>query len=138
MTVVDRDPRSSVIYPLVQGLWPDDITAFQIAVNCTFLFTGSCAADGAGFQLSAAALAALQWEFLSFFFQGDPPFFLTEGTPLSAFCLQLRYSEYLDLFTSDSDAFDRVPLYINDTATRLNGSVALLQIAPQFRRYRLS
>jgi len=83
-------------------------------------------------------LSPLQWEFLSLFFQGAPPFFLTGGTALSAFYLQHRYSEDLDLFTLDSDAFDRVPLYVADTATRLMGSVASLQIAPQFHRYRLS
>ncbi len=83
-------------------------------------------------------LSALQWEFLSFFFQGTPPFFLTGGTALSAFYLQHRYSEDLDLFTLDSDVFDRVPLYVADTATRLTASVASLQTAPQFRRYQLS
>ena len=83
-------------------------------------------------------LSALQWEFLAFFFQGSPPFFLTGGTALSAFYLQHRYSEDLDLFTLDSDAFDRVPLYVADTATRLTASVASLQTAPQFHRYRLS
>jgi nucleotidyltransferase AbiEii toxin of type IV toxin-antitoxin system len=83
-------------------------------------------------------LSDLQWEFLSFFFQGAPPFFLTGGTALSAFYLQHRYSEDLDLFTLDCDAFDRVPLYVADTATRLTASVASLQTAPQFRRYRLS
>ena len=83
-------------------------------------------------------LSALQWEFLSFFFQRAPPFFLTWGTALSAFYLQHRHSEDLDLFTLDSDAFDRVPLYVADTATRLTVSVALLQTAPQFRRYQLS
>ena len=83
-------------------------------------------------------LSALQWEFLSLFFQGAPPFFLTGGTALSAFYLHHRYSEDLDLFTLDSDAFDRVPLYVADTATRLTASVASLQTAPQFHRYRLS
>ncbi len=83
-------------------------------------------------------LSALQWEFLSFFFQGAPPFFLTGGTALSAFYLQHRYSEDLDLFTLDSDAFDRVPLYVADTTAKLTASVASLQTAPQFRRYKLS
>ena len=67
-----------------------------------------------------------------------PPFFLTGGIALSAFYLQHRYSEDLDLFTLDSDAFDRVPLYVADTAKNLAASVASLQTAPQFRRYRLS
>lgn len=83
-------------------------------------------------------LSVLQWEFLSLFFQDAPPFFLTGGTALSAFYLQHRYSQDLDLFTMDSDAFDRVPLYVADTATRLTALVASLQTAPQFRRYRLS
>lgn len=83
-------------------------------------------------------LSALQWEFLSFFFQGAPPFFLTGGTALSAFYFQHRYSEDLDLFTLDSDAFDRVPLYVADAATKLAASLASLQTAPQFRRYQLS
>ena len=83
-------------------------------------------------------LSALQWEFLSLFFQGDPPFFLTGGTALSGFYLHHRYSEDLDLFTLDSDAFDRVSLYVADAATRLGASVDSLQTAPQFRRYKLS
>jgi len=82
-------------------------------------------------------LTALQWDFLSFFFQGDPPFFLTGGTALSAFYLQHRYSEDLDLFTLDSDAFDRVPLYVADTGARLKASITSLQTAPQFHRYRI-
>ena len=83
-------------------------------------------------------LSALQWEFLSILFQTTPPFFLTGGTALSAFYLQHRYSEDLDLFTLDSDTFTRVPLYMADTTTKLGASVASLQTAPQFHRYRLS
>lgn len=83
-------------------------------------------------------LSTLQWEFLSLFFQGAPPFFLTGGTALSAFYLRHRCSQDLDLFTLDSDAFDRVRLYVADSATKLTASVASLQTAPQFRRYRLS
>jgi len=83
-------------------------------------------------------LSGLQWEFLSFFFHGAPPFFLTGGTALSAFYLQHRYSEDLDLFTLDADAFDRVPLYVADAATSIAASVTSIQTAPQFRRYRLS
>ena len=83
-------------------------------------------------------LSALQRDFLSLFFQGAPPFFLTGGTALSAFYFQHRYSEDLDLFTLDKDVFDRVSLYVADTASRLTASVASLQIAPQFHRYRLS
>jgi predicted nucleotidyltransferase component of viral defense system len=83
-------------------------------------------------------LSPLQWEFLSCFFAGGPPFFLTGGTALSAFYLRHRYSEDLDLFTLDSDAFDRVPLYVADTATSISASATSLQTAPQFRRYRLS
>lgn len=85
-----------------------------------------------------AILSALQWEFLSLFFEGAPPFFLTGGTALSAFYLHHRYSQDLDLFTLDSDAFDRVPLYVADTATRLTASVASLQTAPHFHRYQIS
>jgi predicted nucleotidyltransferase component of viral defense system len=83
-------------------------------------------------------LSELQWEFLSIFFQGSPPFFLTGGTALSAFYLHHRYSQDLDLFTVDTDAFDRVPLYVDDTATKLSASVVSLQTAPQFHRYRVS
>ena len=83
-------------------------------------------------------LSAFQWDVLSLFFQGSPPFFLTGGTALSAFYLQHRYSEDLDLFTLDGDAFDRVPLYLAETATRVTASVTSLQTAPHFRRYKLS
>ena len=83
-------------------------------------------------------LTALQWDFLSGFFQTSPPFFLTGGTALSAFYLRHRYSEDLDLFSLDGAAFDRVPLYIADTAASISASITSLQTAPQFRRYRLS
>jgi predicted nucleotidyltransferase component of viral defense system len=83
-------------------------------------------------------LTALQWEFLSIFFHGASPFFLTGKTALSAFYLQHRYSEDLDLFTLESESFDRVRLYMADTATKLNASVASLQTAPQFHRYKIS
>ena len=73
-----------------------------------------------------------------FFFSRGTTLFLNRGTALSAFYLQHRYSEDLDLFTLDGDAFERVPLYVADTATSLIASVASLQTAPQFRRYRLS
>lgn len=83
-------------------------------------------------------LSALQWEFLSIFFQGSPPFFLTGGTALSAFYLGHRYSEDLDLFTLDGDAFDRVPLYVTDAMSNLKAAAVSLQTAPQFRRYKIS
>ena len=55
---------------------------------------------GAAMALSPKEiLSNLQWEFLSVFFIGAPPFFLTGGTALSAFYLHHRY---LDLFTLDS------------------------------------
>jgi predicted nucleotidyltransferase component of viral defense system len=83
-------------------------------------------------------LTALQWEFLSCFFQGGPPFFLTGGTALSAFYLQHRYSEDLDLFTLDGAAFDRVSLYVADTAAKLHAEAFSLQTAPLFHRYRIT
>jgi hypothetical protein len=82
-------------------------------------------------------LSALQWEFLSCFFQGAPPFFLTGGTALSAFYLQHRYSEDLDLFTLDGAAFDRVSLYVADTAAKLHAEAVSVQTAPLFHRYRI-
>ena len=83
-------------------------------------------------------LTALQREFLSCFFQGAPPFFLTGGTALSAFYLQHRYSEDLDLFTMDGAAFDRVALYVADTAAKLQAEAVSLQTAPLFHRYRIT
>lgn len=83
-------------------------------------------------------LTALQWEFLSCFFQGAPPFFLTGGTALSAFYLQHRYSEDLDLFTLDGAAFDRVSLYVADTAAKLHAEAVSLQTSPLFHRYRIT
>lgn len=83
-------------------------------------------------------LSALQWEFLASFFEGDPPFFLTGGTALSAFYLQHRYSEDLDLFTLDGDALERVPLYVAGAAAKLSASAASVQVAPLFRRYKIS
>jgi predicted nucleotidyltransferase component of viral defense system len=83
-------------------------------------------------------LSALQWDFLTLFFQGSPPFFLTGGTALSAFYLRHRYSQDLDLFTLDADAFNRVPLYVADGAAKLGALSDSLQTSPQFRRYRVS
>lgn len=83
-------------------------------------------------------LSALQWEFLSCFFQGAAPFFLTGGTALSAFYLRHRYSEDLDLFTLDGAAFDRVSLYVADTAAKLHAEALSLQTAPLFHRYRIT
>jgi len=83
-------------------------------------------------------LTAFQWEFLSCFFQGAPPFFLTGGTALSAYYLQHRYSEDLDLFTLDGAAFDRVSLYVADTAAKLHAEAVSLQTAPLFHRYRIT
>jgi len=83
-------------------------------------------------------LSALQWEFLSCFFQGAAPFFLTGGTALSAFYLRHRYSEDLDLFTLDGAAFDRVSLYVADTAAKLHAEAVSLQTAPLFHRYRIT
>jgi hypothetical protein len=83
-------------------------------------------------------LSALQWEFLSCFFEDAAPFFLTGGTALSAFYLQHRYSEDLDLFTLDGSAFDRVSLYVADTAAKLHAEAVSLQTAPLFHRYRIT
>ena len=83
-------------------------------------------------------LTAFQWEFLSCFFQVAPPFFLTGRTALSAFYLQHRYSEDLDLFTLDGAAFDRVSLYVADTAAKLHAEAVSLQTAPLFHRYRIT
>lgn len=83
-------------------------------------------------------LTALQWDFLTTFFRGSPPFFLTGGTALSAFYLQHRFSEDLDLFTLDSEAFDRVPLYLADAAAKIGASAVSLQTAPQFRRHKIN
>ena len=83
-------------------------------------------------------LTALQWEVLSCFFHSAPPFFLTGGTALSAFYLQHRYSEDLDLFTLDATAFDRAALYVADTAAKVHANAVSLQTAPLFHRYRIS
>ena len=83
-------------------------------------------------------LSPLQWEFLSCFFEDAAPFFLTGGSALSAFYLQHRYSEDLDLFTLDGAAFDRVSLYVADTAAKLHAEAVSLQTAPHFPRYKLS
>jgi predicted nucleotidyltransferase component of viral defense system len=83
-------------------------------------------------------LSALQWEFLSCFFQDAAPFFLTGGTALSAFYLRHRYSEDLDLFTLDGAAFDRVSLYVVDAAAKLHAEAVSLQTAPLFHRYRIT
>ena len=80
-------------------------------------------------------LSALQWDFLSFFSRGSP--FLNRGTALSALSSTPLFRRPGSVHVGHG-AFDRVPLYVADTGTRLNASVASLQTAPQFHRYRLS
>jgi hypothetical protein len=65
-------------------------------------------------------------------------FFPNGRNRVKCFLSHHRYSEDLDLFTLAGDAFDRVSLYVADTTARLGASVASLQTAPHFHRYRIS
>jgi len=67
-------------------------------------------------------LTPLQFEFLNIFFQQPvgQKFFLTGGTALAEYYLQHRYSQDVDLFTLDAEAFDWAGASMPGIAANLN------------------
>lgn len=64
-------------------------------------------------------LSALQKEIIQEFFRITDKFYLTGGTPLSAFYLKHRYSIDFDFFTSDEIAFQNINTIIHKICKNL-------------------
>lgn len=79
-------------------------------------------------------LTALQRDVLDAFFQRERGFFLTGGAALAGFYLGHRTTEDLDLFTTQSSAFERGRLVLADVAAALDGQLEVRQDAPGFKR----
>lgn len=81
-----------------------------------------------------------QAEFLESFFQNEigQRFFLTGGTALAAFYIGHRYSEHIDLFTTDTEAMELVQPELNALAERLGATTRLTVATPTLRQLSLS
>ncbi len=84
-------------------------------------------------------LSELQHDFLKVFFSSPigESFFLTGGTALAEYYLQHRYSEDLDLFTIDDEAFGLARQEIRRLAAEMRVSVSSILSTPTFQRYEL-
>lgn len=83
-------------------------------------------------------LTPLQSEFLTAFFGQCPDFFLTGGTALSAFYLQHRLSQDVDLFTLSDEAMNLCVPTVHATADSIGAAVSALQTTPYIRRFLVS
>jgi hypothetical protein len=79
-------------------------------------------------------LTALQREVLDAFFQRERGFFLTGGAALAGFYLGHRTTDDLDLFTTQSSAFERGRFVLADVAAAVGGQLQVRQDAPGFQR----
>ncbi len=81
-------------------------------------------------------LTQFQSEFLAQFFSGaiGRRFFLTGGTALAAYYLEHRFSEDLDLFTTDSDALAEIQPEMENLARSLNALLETRIATPTFRQ----
>ncbi len=88
---------------------------------------------------AANLLSPLQREFLESFFGTaiGQRFFLTGGTALAQYYLQHRYSDDLDLFTIDDEAFGLARSEIYRLAAGLSVSVESILSTPTFQRFEL-
>ena len=88
----------------------------------------------------ASLLSPLQQAFLNGFFQSGigQSFFLTGGTALAEYYLQHRYSDDLDFFTVDDQAFGLARQEIYRLATVLSVSVESIVTTPTFQRFELA
>jgi hypothetical protein len=89
---------------------------------------------------AASLLTPLQREFLDDFFGTaiGQRFFLTGGTALAEYYLQHRYSDDLDLFTVDDEAFGLARGEIYRLAATLSVSLASITSTPTFQRFELA
>ncbi|NUO79480.1 nucleotidyl transferase AbiEii/AbiGii toxin family protein [candidate division KSB1 bacterium] len=82
-------------------------------------------------------LTPLQSNFLTAFFQHTQDFYLTGGTALSAFYLHHRYSEDLDLFTQNDEAFQAAEAIVNKACLQLEIAFASVRITSYFKHLRV-
>lgn len=90
---------------------------------------------GAKTESSADKLTPLQRELLSAFFEHERGFFLTGRAALAGFYLHHRETDDLDLFTHQSEAFERGAHALRAAAERVSGQLGVRQDSPGFRRY---
>ena len=69
---------------------------------------------------------------------GRSAVFPNRGNRVKRFLFATPLFRRLDLFTLDGAAFDRVSLYVADTAAKLHAEAVSLQTAPLFHRYRIT
>jgi predicted nucleotidyltransferase component of viral defense system len=89
----------------------------------------------ASFPLPDSKLSALQRDVLLAFFEREQRFFLTGGSALGGFYLLHRYSDDLDLFTTDQEASGDAERALDAAATACGATVRSLRRFPEFRRY---
>jgi predicted nucleotidyltransferase component of viral defense system len=82
-------------------------------------------------------LTPLQNSFLNEFFDLTTDFWLTGGTALSAFYLQHRYSEDLDLFTDQEDSFQSVELPVKAICQKLNVEYLPIKVTSFFKHFQI-
>jgi predicted nucleotidyltransferase component of viral defense system len=82
-------------------------------------------------------LTPLQNNFLKEFFLHTQDFYLTGGTALSAFHLQHRYSEDLDLFTQHDESFQEVQHLVNQVCLQLKVEHTSVRITSYFKHFRI-
>jgi hypothetical protein len=93
---------------------------------------------GAKTESSADKLTPLQRELLAAFFSHERGFFLTGGAALAGFYLHHRETDDLDLFTHESQAFERGGHALRAASDDVRGQLAITQDSPGFRRYMVS
>jgi hypothetical protein len=79
-------------------------------------------------------LNRLHKEFLNSFPFKSTDFYLTGGTALSAFYLEHRFSDGLDLFTPQKRDFDHLDILIRDLIENIGGEWLADTTAPSYRR----
>lgn len=85
-------------------------------------------------SLAPSKLTTLQREVLDGFFQREQRFFLTGRAALAGFYLGHRTTDDLDLFTTDSSAFEVGRFVLADVAASIGGGLEVRQDAPGFKR----
>jgi hypothetical protein len=83
----------------------------------------------------ATILTPIQSNFLIEFFHLTQEFYLTGGTALSAFYLQHRFSEDLDLFTQDDQAFQHGGRLAIAASTNLHLECTPVRITSYFKHF---
>lgn len=90
---------------------------------------------GAKTESSPDKLTPLQRELLPAFFAHERGFFLTGGAALAGFYLRHRETDDLDLFTHESEAFERGGRALRAAVDRVGGELGIRQDSPGYRRY---